>query len=49
MGSKGRKTALARGPPESAEGRFSDEGEGECFASHFLTRAGLPVVRLGSY
>ena len=32
MGAKGRNHALARGPPESAEGRSSDEGKGECFA-----------------
>ena len=32
MGSKGQNHALARGPPESAEGRSSDEDEGECFA-----------------
>ena len=36
MGSKGQNHALARGPPESAEGRSSDEGEGECFAPFYL-------------
>ena len=30
--SKGTKNAIARGPPESAEGRSSGNGEGECFA-----------------
>ena len=32
MGSKGRKNAIARGPPKSAEGRSSGEDKGECFA-----------------
>ena len=36
MGTKGPKNAIARGPPESAEGRSSDEGEGECFAPFYL-------------
>ena len=36
MGSKGENHATARGPPESAEGRSSDEGEGECFAPFYL-------------
>ena len=36
MGSKGQNYAIARGPPESAEGRSSDEGEGECFAPFYL-------------
>ena len=32
MGSKGQVRQVARGPPESAEGRSSGNGEGECFA-----------------
>ena len=32
IGPKCRNHALAPGPPESAEGRSSDEDEGECFA-----------------
>ena len=36
IGSKGQNHAIARGPPESAEGRSRGEGEGECFAPFCL-------------
>ena len=36
IGSKYQKTAIARGPPKSAEGRHRGKGEGECFAPFIL-------------
>ena len=33
---KGRKNAIARGPPKSAEGRSRGKGKGECFAPFYL-------------
>ena len=32
MGSKGQNHAIARGPPESAEGRSRGKGKEDCFA-----------------